>query len=164
MHVVAMPAVWLPAAYLSTVYYGDEYGAFAVANLPALGVLTASGLMGYVNSMGSMPAAMVTLVAVGAAVMAALGGAMGALGVRRRAYPALVPLWALGVVVLHVLVNGGVRRPPSPWPRSPTYYQEIATVAYAWACYALALGSIAVAGGAILLRRVRRRASLNVER
>ena len=73
MHVLALPAVWLPGAYLSSVYYGDEYGALAVANLPALGVLNASGLMDYVNAAGSMAVVIGALVAVGAAILAAVG-------------------------------------------------------------------------------------------
>lgn len=88
---LALPAVWLPVAYVSSRHPGDEYGLFAVAHF--IPIVWAA----FVVAVGDIHRAMPFLLAGGAAFMAALGWVMDRLRVRRR-------IWAVLVATLAVLL------------------------------------------------------------
>lgn len=145
-HVWLLPLLWLPGAAASTVYYGDEYGGWALSNLPALGLLLPLGVERLLPN-GAWGFA--AIACVGLLIVSVTGFLMDRLRVRRLMPYALCSfLAALGFI-------GVVAESGRPWARG--HWSEFALPLFCaigcWAAYLSGALSILIAFIALLWRR-----------
>ena len=150
-HVWFVPVMWLPGAWGSTIYHGDEYFAFGMANAPSFLVLFP--FMKLVQHHLSGERSFVVVVGAGFLMWLAVGWLLDLL--RAWRWP-----WLLAPVVFVLIVRSRVAVPGHVPPLADYPGQEwerdAVCVAACWTVYAVAVALLVGALTGAMARIVRR--------
>jgi hypothetical protein len=146
-YVLLLPLLWLPAGIGSRIHYGDEYGPFIVAQLPALPVVY------FLEHRLEMEALFLLAMAINFALMIVVGYLMDRVRVWRFA-SVLFPPVLLGLVLARWFVMDTIPPRQRPWPPGVEWEPVFLFPAWAWAVYGFGLLSLTIALLARIVRRV----------
>ena len=160
-HVWVLPLIWLPGSWGSRIYYGDEFVAFAIANLPT--ALVCAGIaklvrLPEINGEGSFW----MVVAAGFVIWCFVGWLLDRVRAWRWIY-LLMPLAFFAIVKSRIAAMGSVQPTAGPaHPPGQEWEWPSVFVAYCWAVYlvavAILIGSTIAALIRVVVHKVRRRA------
>lgn len=150
-HVWLLPLIWLPGGWGATVYYGDEYFAFAMSHVP-----TGWPLFPFVEILQRhLPGerSFQLFVAVGFIHWVLIGWLLDRLRAWRRVY-LLIPVVFLAIVTSRIAVPPHI--PHLPYSPGQEWERDAMCVAACWAVFVVGIAVLVGSAAAALVRRIRR--------